>query len=173
MHKPNLCPAPPRVAPSSRCSNRPPCWKHIAQECIVWMRVSRKQWIFKTISKPNICSPGSVSCPYQCFQTSLQLSTSSNQSGRVSCRARSSGWRCPPANINMEEIYEREKCHNMMCSSNSTLVVASSDISDHHYQVIPIVFNNICPHVPFGPFSWIETDVVAFSPCYHIFTSLS
>ena len=29
MNKPNLVPAPPRVPPSSRCSNRPPCWKQV------------------------------------------------------------------------------------------------------------------------------------------------
>ena len=49
--------------------------------------------------------PGWESCPCQCFQTSLPLSTSSNQSGRAACQLRSLGWRCRPENMAMKCIY--------------------------------------------------------------------
>ena len=48
--------------------------------------------------------PGWESCPCQCFQTSLPLSTSSNQSGRAACQLRSLGWRCRPENMAMKCI---------------------------------------------------------------------
>ena len=135
LNKPNLVPAPPRVPPSSRCSNRPPCWKRIALQCIIiWNKLACKKKYFldegieffsrgkvfchrylltridvllqifakPNTLKPNICSPGLVSCSSQCFQPNLQLSTFSTQSGQASCLPPSSGWRSPPENINIE-----------------------------------------------------------------------
>ena len=67
-------------------------------------RIDVLLWIFAkpNTSKPNICSPGLVSCSSQCFQPSLQLSTFSTQSGQASCLPPSSGWRSPPENMKIE-----------------------------------------------------------------------